>query len=198
MVRLKLELDFLLQLFRANCLTFWPENLLIDAGQGGNSPHLQIHLPFTGRSDGPILPPAQSFTDPFAVLQDYRFGPAGGFPNRGKDDICLLCLTGKSGISANELRMGYSLFWINSEVNIFIRPTQQILLRPSHVYCVSNRGKAGITIIFEDCLAYTVPKIRFMYSQKWNFIASFPILTFMYLWEIYIFPGSICLLAAAK
>jgi hypothetical protein len=84
-------------------LHFLPENLLNDAGQGGNSPHLQLHSPFTGRSDGPILPPAQSFTDPFAVLQDYRFGPAGGFPTRGKDDICLLLFGGKSVISAKEL-----------------------------------------------------------------------------------------------
>ncbi len=33
----------------------------------------------------------------------------------------------------------------------------------------------------------TVPKIQNKYSQKWNYVALFPISTFMFLWEIYIF-----------
>ncbi len=44
----------------------------------------------------------------------------------------------------------------------------------------------------------TVPKIRFMYSQKWNCAALFPIPTSLYLWAIYIFPGSVCLFGCSK
>jgi hypothetical protein len=37
-----------------------------------------------------------------------------------------------------------------------------------------------------------------MYCQKRNCAALFPIPTFMYLWEIYIFPGSVCLFGCTK
>jgi hypothetical protein len=47
-------------------------------------------------------------------------------------------------------------------------------------------------------LSYTVPRIRFVYSQKWNFATLFPFPTFMYLWAIYIFRGSVCQFGCSK
>jgi hypothetical protein len=45
---------------------------------------------------------------------------------------------------------------------------------------------------------HTVLKIWFIYSQKWNCAVLFPIPTFMYLWAIYIFPGSVCLFGCSR
>jgi hypothetical protein len=42
---------------------------------------------------------------------------------------------------------------------------------------------------------HTVPIMDF---QKWNCAASFPIPKFMYLWPIYMFPGSACLFGCSK
>ena len=58
----------------------------------GGGAQLGLHPPPFSRPDGPgVLPPPPhplpSFTDPFSVLQDYRFGPAGtNFATRGKHD----------------------------------------------------------------------------------------------------------------
>ncbi len=51
-------------------------------------------------------------------------------------------------------------------------------------------------------------QFRFMYSQKWKCAALFfqnriimfclPIFTFMYLWAVYIFPGSVCLFCCSQ
>ncbi len=63
------------------------------------------------------------------------------------------------------------------------------------------KGLAHEMSIFEGVYKfshYTVPKIRFMYSQEWNCAASFQIPTFMYLWAIYKFPESVCIFDCSK
>ncbi len=41
-------------------------------------------------------------------------------------------------------------------------------------------------------------KLLNKYSQKWNYAASVPAHTFMFLWEMYIFPWSVCLFYCRK
>ena len=66
----------------------------------------------------------------------------------------------------------------------------------------SGKAFAKSTGFYDLCylllIVCTFPKIQFMYSQKQNCVVSFPIPTFMYLWVIYIFPGSICLFCCSK
>ncbi len=54
-----------------------------------------------------------------------------------------------------------------------------------------------------NCVKALIPTVHctknpIYISQKWNCSASFPIPTFMYLWAIYIFPGSVCLFGCCK
>ncbi len=66
-----------------------------------------------------------------------------------------------------------------------------VISRRIHMYSIN-------TSMFVMDPVCNVLKIRFMYSQKWNCAASFLIPTFMYLWEIYIFPKSGCLFGCSK
>ncbi len=55
----------------------------------------------------------------------------------------------------------------------------------------SWEGKSAHLVVFNPALHCTESPINLF--PKWNCAASFPIPTFMYLWVIYIFPGSVCL-----
>ena len=75
-------------------------------------------------------------------------------------------------------------FWSQRQNHVIFRKTttyRHILLFLKHAHCKD-----------------TIPKILNKYSQKWNCMASFPIPTFMSLWAIYIFPGSVCLFGCSK
>jgi hypothetical protein len=75
---------------------------------------------------------------------------------------------------------------------------QQLIFNQRYGGCVLQVHLFNITDLLLTAYCYTVPKIRIIYSQKWNCAASFPIPTFMYLWAIYIFRGSVCLFGCSK
>jgi hypothetical protein len=68
-------------------------------------------------------------------------------------------------------------------------------MKSAHTSC----GSSWIRIdLWSRIWIHTVLEIRFMFSQKWNSAALFPVPTFMYLWAIYIFPGSVCLFGCSR
>ncbi len=83
----------------------------------------------------------------------------------------------------------YNIF---DEIFALVQPFAMVQRKASHN--LRNLWKR----LYTNSYVVTAPKIRLMYFHKWNCAASFPILTFMYLWAIHIFPGSFCLFVCSK
>ncbi len=75
--------------------------------------------------------------------------------------------------------------WLKPRIN----QSSADLLRFRSIFCNSKY----IHLFKRPHCKDTVTKIWNKYSQKGNCAASIPIPTFIYLWTIYIFPGSVCL-----
>ncbi len=91
-----------------------------------------------------------------------------------------------------------STFQLQSSSSIYLHMseyhTSNLLILMIFLYLMSRCTVVDI-FIYNGC---TAPKTQFMWSQKWNCAASFPFLTFMYLWAIFIFPELVCLFGCSK
>ncbi len=96
------------------------------------------------------------------------------------------------------LKMSYNRTTVRASscslVCLFIRRFPE-LEQKCQTYTIQERFMFGVNLSKKSLI---VPKIRLMYSPKWNCAALFPIPTNMYLWAIFIFQGSVCLFVCGK
>ncbi len=158
-------------------------------------------------------------------LPPLRFHCVGGCWDRNHDScdfVCVCCnlqgtqsrqfqctnhqqlLKEPGTLSTCHIAMGYDIEWRDETSpyvpsrNVFTGFLRFIVPETNVSWKVKRGDRSPLSQYLSVIDEHTAPKIRFIYSHKWSCTASFPIPTFMYIWAIYIFPGSVCIFGCSK